>query len=199
MPSDPRTILNPLAIPRVTVPEELRTPVTFAYITSWRIDSEVLSLEWRQVDFVAEEVRLDPGKTKNREGRMFPFTRELREVLERQRAATEDVQSRLGIVCARVFHRSGKPIKTFRIAFRSACVAARRRHGGEAFVEHVLETLVTFASDSLHGHLGRLSSAQCPTISDPRWSAIGLRCPWHAALTIHNAPRRCHPSQGWRR
>lgn len=106
------------------LPEELRAPVTFAYITGWRIDSEVLSLEWRQVDFAAEEVRLDPGKTKNREGRVFPFTRELREVLEQQKAATEDVQRRLGIVCPRVFHRSGKPIKTFRIAFRSACAAA---------------------------------------------------------------------------
>jgi integrase len=38
---------------------------TFAYITGWRIDSEVLSLDWRQVDFSAGEVRRDPGKTKN--------------------------------------------------------------------------------------------------------------------------------------
>jgi hypothetical protein len=48
----------------------------------WRIDSEVLLLEWRQVDFAAGEVRLDPGKTKNGEGRTFPMTRDLREVPE---------------------------------------------------------------------------------------------------------------------
>jgi hypothetical protein len=39
-----------------------------------------LSLEWRQVDFGAGEVRLDPGKTKNGAGRTLPMTRELREL-----------------------------------------------------------------------------------------------------------------------
>ena len=52
--------------------------VTFAHITGWRIDSEVLSLLWRQVDFAAGEVRLDPGTTKNGDGRTFPMTLELR-------------------------------------------------------------------------------------------------------------------------
>ena len=36
--------------------------------------SEVTGSEWRQVDFQAGEVRLDPGTTKNDEGRVFPFT-----------------------------------------------------------------------------------------------------------------------------
>ena len=51
------------------LPEPVQPAATFAYITGWRIDGEVLSLEWRQVDFGADEVRLDPGKTKNGEGR----------------------------------------------------------------------------------------------------------------------------------
>jgi hypothetical protein len=38
--------------------------VTFAFITGWRIRSEVLPLEWRQVDFAAGEIRLDPENTK---------------------------------------------------------------------------------------------------------------------------------------
>jgi integrase len=54
------------------LPEPVQPVAKFAYITGWRIDSEVLSLEWRQVDFAAGEVRLDPGKTKNGEGRTFP-------------------------------------------------------------------------------------------------------------------------------
>jgi len=64
---------------------------TFAYITGCRIDGEVLSLEWRQVDFGAGEVRLDPGKTKNGERRTFPMTRDLRAVLEQQKAITENL------------------------------------------------------------------------------------------------------------
>jgi integrase len=47
----------------------------FAYITGWRLKSEVLSLRWSQVDLNAGEVRLEPGTTKNKEGRTFPFTR----------------------------------------------------------------------------------------------------------------------------
>ncbi len=69
-------------------------------------------------------LRLDPGKTNNGEGRTVPMTREPREVLEQQRTITENVQRQLKIVCPRVFHRSGRPIKSFRVAFRAACVAA---------------------------------------------------------------------------
>lgn len=106
------------------LPKAVQPVATFAYLTGWRIDSEVLPLEWRQVDFGAGEVRLDPGKTKNGEGRTFPMTRELREVLEQQRTITENLQRQLKVVCPRVFHRSGRPIKSFRVAFRSAWVEA---------------------------------------------------------------------------
>ena len=106
------------------LPEPVQPAATFAYITGWRIDSEVLSLEWRQVDFGAGEVRLDPGKTKNGEGRTFPMTRDLREVLEQQKAITENLQRQFKVVCPRVFHRSGRPIKSFRVAFRTACTGA---------------------------------------------------------------------------
>jgi len=106
------------------LPEPVRPVATFAYITGWRIDSEVLSLEWRQVDFSAGEVRLDPGRTKNGEGRTFPMTRDLREVLDHQRAITENLQRRHKVVCRSVFHRAGQPIKSFRVAFRTACVEA---------------------------------------------------------------------------
>ena len=106
------------------LPDQVQPAATFAYITGWRIDSEVLSLEWRQVDFGAGEVRLDPGKTKNGEGRTFPMTRDLRELLEEQKAITEKLQRQCKVVCPRVFHRSGRPIKSFRVAFRTACAGA---------------------------------------------------------------------------
>ncbi|PYR94451.1 MAG: hypothetical protein DMF84_04625 [Acidobacteria bacterium] len=47
------------------LPGDLRPVVTFAYITGWRVKSEVLSLEWRRVDLKAAEVRLEIGTTKN--------------------------------------------------------------------------------------------------------------------------------------
>ena len=46
------------------LPAELQPVMRFAYITGWRIASEVLTLEWRQVDLKAHTVRLDPGTTK---------------------------------------------------------------------------------------------------------------------------------------
>jgi hypothetical protein len=40
------------------LPEAARPAVTFAYITGWRIDSEVLKLVSRRIDFDAGEVQL---------------------------------------------------------------------------------------------------------------------------------------------
>src|SRR5438128_3627249 len=56
------------------LPTAVRPVVRFAYITGWRIPSEVLPLQWRHIDFEARVVRLDPHTTKNDEGRTFPFT-----------------------------------------------------------------------------------------------------------------------------
>jgi integrase len=80
------------------LPTHLRPVITFAYVTGWRIPSEVLRLEWRQIDFAAGEVRLNAGQTKNREGRVFPFTPELRSLLEAQRAMTLKLVPTRGII-----------------------------------------------------------------------------------------------------
>ena len=74
------------------LPADLQPVIAFSYITGWRMASEVLPLEWRQVDFDAEMVRLLPGTTKNREGREFPFTAELRTVLQAQWAEHEKLK-----------------------------------------------------------------------------------------------------------
>lgn len=83
---------------RRRLPENLKPVVTFAYITGWRMKSEILSLQWRQVDFKAGTVRLEPGTTKNQEGRTFIMTPELRATLEAQRAKTEALQLRAPLV-----------------------------------------------------------------------------------------------------
>ncbi len=102
--------------------QDLIGVVRFAYITGWRIPSEVLSLQWRQIDFDASEVRLDPGTTKNRQGRTFPFTEELRDVLLHQHATADELKRTGGIICPWVFHRNGRPIKSLRVAWRNACI-----------------------------------------------------------------------------
>jgi integrase len=106
------------------LPDFARPVAVFAYITGWRVDSEVLPLEWRHVDFRAGEVRLDPGTTKNGDGRTFPMTVEMRALLDRQRLMTDNLQRQDGRLCRHVFHRNGEPIRTFRGAFKSACTQA---------------------------------------------------------------------------
>jgi integrase len=75
------------------LPVYMRAIVEFAYITGWRTPSEILPLEWRHVDMKAGEVRLDPGTTKNGEARVFPFTTELRRILEEQRKVATALQA----------------------------------------------------------------------------------------------------------
>ncbi len=106
---------------RGLLPPPLQAVVTFAYITGWRIPSEVLALHWRQVDFAAGTVRLDAGTTKNDEGRVFPFTSDLRILLEAQREHTRAVEREKGIICPWVFHRKGVPIRDFYGAWDAAC------------------------------------------------------------------------------
>jgi hypothetical protein len=43
----------------------------FCYHTGWRTKSEVFPLTWAQVDWNGGFIRLEPGTTKNREGRAF--------------------------------------------------------------------------------------------------------------------------------
>jgi integrase len=86
------------------LPSELQPIVWFAYLTGWRTHSEILPLEWRRVDFAAGEVRLDPGTTKNGEGRVFPMTNDLRRLLEAQRDERDRLKAK-GIICPWVFFR----------------------------------------------------------------------------------------------
>jgi len=107
------------------LPEPLLPMVRFAYVTGWRIPSEVLPLEWRQVDFAGGLVLLDSGTTKERFGRVFPFTTELGTLFEEQRQYTNKIQKEKGIVIPWVFHRNGgRRIKSFRGAWANACKRA---------------------------------------------------------------------------
>lgn len=108
------------------LPRDLQPVITLAYWSGWRIPSEVLTLQWRHVDLARQIVTLDPGTTKNGEGRTLPFAGlpELVELLEARRAATTAVEKAKGTIVPWVFHRNGRPVKSFRKAWATACTMA---------------------------------------------------------------------------
>jgi integrase len=117
------------------LPSPIEDVAQFAYITGWR-KREILRLEWeRHVDWVAGGVRLDPGMTKTKAGRFFPFSIHpaLCELIERRRAlatAVEHAAMDRGVAMKIrwIFHRHGRPILDFRHAWERACAAADLGH-----------------------------------------------------------------------
>ncbi len=110
---------------QAALPEELQGIAMFAYLTGWRIPSEILSLMWVQVDRRARTVRLEPGSTKNSEGRTLPYDLlpELVDVIEHRWQEHERLAAD-GMICPYVFHRNGNLIKGFRRAWKAACKTA---------------------------------------------------------------------------
>jgi integrase len=52
--------LEQFAAVRAQLPGGLHGVVSFAYITGWRMPTEILTLQWRQVDFDARRRRRTP-------------------------------------------------------------------------------------------------------------------------------------------
>lgn len=107
------------------LPKPLRPVAVFAYWTGWRL-GELLALRWAQVDLVAQAIRLEPGTTKNDEGRTFPYAwiDELAETIRHQREVTSAYERAMSRIILWVFHRRGKPIRTFRRSWDLACEQA---------------------------------------------------------------------------
>lgn len=109
------------------LPADLVPLAEVAYITGWRKE-ELLSRDWRHVDFNAGWIRLDPGETKNKEGRQFPLTPRLRKVLDNQRARCWLLEKKHGCVIPYVFFRSSGKFEGQRIKNPDkAWQAARKR------------------------------------------------------------------------
>jgi len=116
------------------LPEPIRPVVSFAYITGWRVASEILPLQWRQIDFRSGEVRLDSGTTKNRDGRVFKMSDDLRALLDERRRATTELERKHGHKIPWVFFRlvaderggvrKPKPIRVFTKVRKRACLEA---------------------------------------------------------------------------
>ena len=102
--------LHPLLAKR-----EAKRIAVVGYYTGWRI-SELLSMKWAQVDFEHGIMRLEPGTTKNEDGRTFPFSElpELLEALKTQREFTKAYEKKRKIIVPYVFHRAGKQMRSIR-------------------------------------------------------------------------------------
>jgi integrase len=68
---------------REVLPEYLRGYLTFGYRSGWRA-GEIRNLTWAQVDRANGIVRLEPGSTKNKQGRTLYLDDELKAVIEDQ-------------------------------------------------------------------------------------------------------------------
>lgn len=118
---------------QVELPEHLRAPAEFGYLTSWR-KREVFGLRWEHID--GETIRLDVRTTKSGRGRVFPFGSypALRDLIARQRAYSDAMEAELHRDVPWVFHRGGKRIRSHYDAWRAAC----RRAGLEGRTFHDL-------------------------------------------------------------
>lgn len=137
--STPAKVVNPIKIPRLKeakprqgffehdqyramireLPEDLGPILTFAYNTGCR-KGEILALRWDQVDLEEQTVRLNPGETKNEEGRIVPMTPELCRTLAMLKRKRDEYYPE----SPWVFSRGGEPIKDFYWAWREACKRA---------------------------------------------------------------------------
>ena len=110
------------------LPLELQAPSLVAFTLGWR-KREVLALQRRQLDLQAGTLRLDHGKTKNREGRVAHFTPELKAALAAQVERLKELERKAGRIIAWIFPHlegahTGERILDPRKAWAEACKKA---------------------------------------------------------------------------
>jgi integrase len=112
---------------RRRLPLDLQAALAIAYTYGWRMQSEVLSLERRQFDLEAGTLRLEPGQTKNDEGRLVYLTPELKTLLATQVERVRAVERETGRIIPYLFpylsgrRRQGTRRRDFRKAWTTAC------------------------------------------------------------------------------
>jgi len=79
---------------RKQLPEELQVATAVAFTFGWR-KREVFDLKKPQYDAKSGTLRLDPGKTKNREGRLIRLTPDLHAMLEAQAERVRALEKKL--------------------------------------------------------------------------------------------------------
>lgn len=109
---------------------DLQAAVSIAHTYGWRMQSEILPRERRQLDLEAGTLRLDPGQTKNKDGRVVVLTAELRGLLAEQVERVRALERQRGLIVRYLFphltgrYRAAQPRRDFRRAWRTACKSA---------------------------------------------------------------------------
>lgn len=122
---------------RRRLPDDLQTAAAIAYTFGWRTQSEVLTLTRAQVDLEAGVIRLDPGTTKNDDGRVVYMTPDLRRRVAAQVARVRELEREMGRIIPYLFPHFRKRLRgtqrrDYRDAWKNACaqtgVSGRLRH-----------------------------------------------------------------------
>lgn len=107
---------------RDNLPEHLKGFTTLGYKTGWRV-SEIKNLTWRQIDLDQGIVSLNPGETKNDEGRTVYLDQELKDILASLWEARKKGTNLLPWV---FLNEDGTDrIKLFRGSWKTACKKAK--------------------------------------------------------------------------
>jgi integrase len=109
---------------------DLQTALAIGYTYGWRMQSEVLALERRQVDLDSGTLRLGVGTTKNDEGRAVYLTPELKALLAAQLDRVERLSRQTRRIIPYLFpHLPGRRVGTKRRDFRKAWTTACEKAG----------------------------------------------------------------------
>ncbi len=107
------------------MPEAMRAPVLVGFLTGWRLRSEILTLENRDIDLHGAAMRLRPECSKTKQGRTRPLTGELLRIMTAQVEANKAWAQRTGTICKWLFHDdAGRPLQTLPKHWRRAAKAA---------------------------------------------------------------------------
>jgi integrase len=116
------------------LPEPVAELVEFEYLCGWR-QGAAKKLEWKDIDRGSGEwvAYLRIGNSKNKDQWMLPLTGRLREIIEGRMAKRR-------LDCPYVFHRSGRPIKDFRVSWATACKKVGLVGGRAGVIPHDLRS-----------------------------------------------------------
>jgi integrase len=95
---------------------DARDIIKFQYHAGWR-SIEAKAFRWSWID--GDMIRVPKEVAKNKKDRSFPIIGTLLDVIERRKELRR-------LDCPYVFHRAGKPIRSFRKAFKAAAKAVGR-------------------------------------------------------------------------
>jgi site-specific recombinase XerD len=113
-----------------------RRVVLVAYITGWRVHSDILTRRWTHVDFANGWLRMEPGEPKCKEGRWFPLDIDprLRKTFEEAKEVADRVQRKRGIIIPWCFHSDNG--KRRLASFRKDWNVAREKAGLRESILH---------------------------------------------------------------